>query len=162
VHTLLRVEDLNGNVLFRREPATDLTLDPIPTSILVGMLQQTVEMGTARAARAWGLKGTYAGKTGTTSDTKDAWFAGFNGRLLTVVWVGYDDNTVMGLTGGSAALPVWTDVHKKLESVYAPLDFQWPSGIELKTLSKEEILKEFPSLKNLPDTLTLVFTGWAS
>lgn len=162
VHTLLRVEDLNGNVLFARSPASDLNLDPVTTSVLVGMMEQAVEMGTARAARGWGLKGAYAGKTGTTSDTKDAWFAGFNPRLLTVVWVGYDDNTVMGLTGAGAALPVWVDLHKKFESIYEPTDFKWPSGTELRTLTREEILEKYPGLKNIPDSLTMVFTGWAS
>lgn len=162
LHTLLRVDDLSGNQIFARSPATDLTLEPIPTAVLLGMLEQSVEIGTARAARAWGLEGAYAGKTGTTSDTKDAWFAGMNGRLLTVVWVGYDDNTVMGLTGAGAALPVWTDLTKKLESVYAPEDFKWPTGVELRTVPRDEILKQFPSLKNLPEQLTLVFTNWAS
>ncbi|MBX3022602.1 MAG: transglycosylase domain-containing protein [Bdellovibrionales bacterium] len=162
VHTLRKVEDFSGNTLFSREASEDLALEPIPTAVLVGMMEQAVEFGTAKAARAWGLKGAYAGKTGTTSDTKDAWFAGFNGRLLTVVWVGYDDNTVMGLTGGGAALPVWVDMQKKLETLYQATDFQWPAGTELRTLSKEEILKQYPHLKNLPDSLTLVFTGWAS
>jgi penicillin-binding protein 1B len=162
VHTLLRVEDLNGNVIFTRQPATDLNLEPVPTAVLVGMMEQALEVGTARAARAWGLQGAYAGKTGTTSDTKDAWFAGFNGRLLTVVWVGYDDNTVMNLTGAVAALPIWVDITKKLEDVYKHEDFKWPAGVELRNLSREEVLKQYPALKNLPDQLTLVFTGWAS
>ena len=162
LHTLERVEDINGNVVFSREPARDLKLDPSATAILIGMLQQSLELGTARAARSWGLEGPYAGKTGTTSDTKDAWFAGFNGRLLTVVWIGYDDNTVMGLTGASAALPVWVSIAKRLEAFYKPDDFAWPSGVEKRQIPRDKLLEDFPDLKNLPEEVELVFKDWAS
>ena len=50
-----------------------------------------------------------AGKTGTTNDKRDAWFVGFTPELLTVVWVGLDDNQPLGLTGAQAALPIWTE-----------------------------------------------------
>jgi penicillin-binding protein 1B len=134
----------------------------VQTAVLVGMMEQSIELGTARSARAWGLNGAYAGKTGTTSDTKDAWFAGFNGRLLTVVWVGYDDNTKLGLTGAGAALPIWIDLMKKLELVYRPTDFPWPSGVEWRTIPRDEILRRFPTLKHLPDEIRLPFANWAS
>jgi penicillin-binding protein 1B len=58
-----------------------------------------------------------AGKTGTSSDTRDSWFAGFTGSYLSVVWVGYDDNRVTGLTGAAGALPVWADTLARLKSV---------------------------------------------
>jgi penicillin-binding protein 1B len=162
LHTLLRAEDTAGNVIFTRQPSTELELDPVVTGVLIGMMEQTFSVGTARAARAWGLEGPYAGKTGTTSDTKDAWFAGFNGRLLSVVWVGYDDNTVMGLTGAGAALPIWVDLSKKLQSIYKPEDFHWPPGVERRPVPREELLKQFPALKNLPEQLELTFANWAS
>jgi membrane carboxypeptidase/penicillin-binding protein len=53
-----------------------------------------------------------AGKTGTTNDMKDAWFSGFTADLLCVVWVGYDDNTPVNLSGARAALPIWVDFMK--------------------------------------------------
>jgi penicillin-binding protein 1B len=58
-----------------------------------------------------------AGKTGTSSDTHDSWFAGFTGSYLAVVWVGYDDNRATGLTGAAGALPVWVDTMASLKSV---------------------------------------------
>ena len=58
--------------------------------------------------RAAGFTLDAAGKTGTTNGLRDAWFAGFSGRLLTVVWVGCDDGHPLGLTGAEAALPIWT------------------------------------------------------
>jgi penicillin-binding protein 1B len=57
-----------------------------------------------------------AGKTGTSSDTRDSWFAGFTGSYVAVAWVGYDDNRATGLTGAAGALPVWADTLAKLRS----------------------------------------------
>ena len=55
-----------------------------------------------------------AGKSGTTNDTRDSWFAGYSGNYLAVVWLGLDDNKVTGLTGSSGALPVWSNVMQQL------------------------------------------------
>ncbi len=72
------------------------------------MLEQVMIKGTGRAARAvLPANLVVAGKSGTSSDLRDDWFAGFSGQHLAVVWVGYDDNSSTGLTGSAAALPVW-------------------------------------------------------
>jgi penicillin-binding protein 1B len=74
--------------------------------------------GTARGAAARLPQGlVIAGKTGTSSDTRDSWFAGFTGNYLSVVWVGYDDNRETGLTGAQGALPVWADTMASLKPV---------------------------------------------
>jgi penicillin-binding protein 1B len=74
--------------------------------MITKMLSAAIDEGTGRAARG-AVKGTaIAGKTGTS---RDAWFAGYTRNLVCVVWIGFDDNRQLGLTGGSAALPVWTD-----------------------------------------------------
>jgi len=73
--------------------------------------------GTGRPAAARLPRGTViAGKTGTSSDTRDSWFAGFTGSYAAVVWVGYDDNRPTGLTGAAGALPVWADTLARLKS----------------------------------------------
>jgi penicillin-binding protein 1B len=79
--------------------------------------------GTAREAAARLPHGlVIAGKTGTSSDTRDSWFAGFTGNYLAVVWVGYDDNRTTGLTGAQGALPVWADTMAALKPVsYDPV-----------------------------------------
>jgi penicillin-binding protein 1B len=77
------------------------------------MMRSVIDEGTARGARAAGLTVDAAGKTGTTNDLRDAWFAGFTSRLLAVVWVGRDDNAPLGLTGAQAALPIWTEFIKR-------------------------------------------------
>jgi penicillin-binding protein 1B len=74
--------------------------------------------GTGRDAPARLPRGLIvAGKTGTSSDTRDSWFAGFTGSYLAVVWVGYDDNRVTGLTGAAGALPIWAATLASLKSV---------------------------------------------
>lgn len=77
-----------------------------------GMMRAVFDVGTARSARRAGFWLPAAGKTGTTDDQRDAWFAGFTDDLLTVVWVGRDDNQPLGLTGAEAALPIWTEFMK--------------------------------------------------
>jgi penicillin-binding protein 1B len=73
------------------------------------LLQRVVDAGTGRGAREAGLRGAAAGKTGTTDDTRDAWFVGYTPDVVAGVWVGYDGGGRIGLTGAQAALPLWTD-----------------------------------------------------
>ena len=77
--------------------------------LVTSMLRSTLDTGTAAAARRNGFAHDAAGKTGTSNDLRDAWFAGFTPNLLAVVWVGMDDDTPLGLTGSEAALPIWTE-----------------------------------------------------
>jgi penicillin-binding protein 1B len=81
---------------------------PDTTFLVTHMLRSVVDDGTAASARRAGLRADAAGKTGTTNDLRDAWFAGFTRDLLTVVWVGLDENQSLGLSGSQAALPIWT------------------------------------------------------
>src|SRR5690606_24360847 len=69
-----------------------------------------------------------AGKSGTTNDTRDSWFAGYSGNHLAVVWLGLDDNKVTGLTGSSGALPVWTNVMKQLKQ--KPVNLRQPDEVQ--------------------------------
>jgi len=69
-----------------------------------------------------------AGKTGTTDDYRDSWFAGFSGNRLTVVWLGRDDNKPTGLSGSSGALRVWMNLMADLN--LEPLDPPLPAGVE--------------------------------
>jgi penicillin-binding protein 1B len=86
---------------------------PETTAAVREMMRAVLDEGTARSARAAGFTIDAAGKTGTTDDLRDAWFAGFAGDLLAVVWVGYDGGHSLGLTGAQAALPIWTAFMKR-------------------------------------------------
>jgi len=81
------------------------------------MLQVVMDRGTGRAARAVLPAGlVVAGKSGTSSDLRDSWFAGFSGGHLIVAWVGYDDDRPTGLTGSTGALPIWADLMGELRT----------------------------------------------
>jgi penicillin-binding protein 1B len=86
-------------------------IDPAPLYLLTAAMQDVVHQGTASGLSAY-LPTTLnvAGKTGTTNDFRDSWFAGFTGDRLAVVWVGRDDNQPAGLTGASGAMTVWGEM----------------------------------------------------
>jgi penicillin-binding protein 1B len=86
-------------------------VDPAYVTVLVSALHEVTQSGTARSLQQLLPEGlSVAGKTGTTNDLRDSWFAGFSGEHLAVVWLGRDDNQPIGLTGSSGALTVWADI----------------------------------------------------
>lgn len=88
------------------------------------MMVDVIEQGSGRSARSVLPAGlVVAGKSGTSSDNRDSWFAGFSGSHLAVTWVGYDDNSPTGLTGSSGALPVWSRLMAGLDTTswFAPM-----------------------------------------
>ncbi|MBJ9984829.1 penicillin-binding protein 1B [Acinetobacter sp. S40] len=124
------VVDANGHVLERFGLNVQQTIDPSAAYILNYGLQQVMRSGTGKAAySSLSSDLNLAGKSGTTNDTRDSWFAGYSGNHLAVVWLGLDDNKVTGLTGSSGALPVWTNVMKQLRQQPVNLrqtdDVQW-------------------------------------
>ncbi|MGH9408241.1 MAG: penicillin-binding protein 1A [Vicinamibacterales bacterium] len=110
-------------------PATRAIARPDTTFLVTNMMRSVLNEGTGAGARAQGFKADAAGKTGTTNDLRDAWFAGFTPELLTVVWVGLDDNQALGLTGAQAALPIWTQFMTRALAAHTDLSFQVPDGI---------------------------------
>ena len=92
-------------------------------------LRSVVREGTGRGVyRHLGEDFEVAGKTGTTNDGRDSWFAGFSGDLLAVTWIGHDDNTATGLTGSSGALKVWA--HFMAAASERSLGYRMPDGME--------------------------------
>ena len=92
------------------------------------MMQSVLDEGTGASARSSGFKLEAAGKSGTTNDQRDAWFVGFTPELLTVVWVGIDDNTPLGMTGSQAALPIWTSFMTRALAGRQSSTFEIPNG----------------------------------
>ncbi|MBI5040099.1 MAG: penicillin-binding protein 1B [Gammaproteobacteria bacterium] len=90
-------------------------LDADQVFLVNATLQAVATEGTAKALGArFGVDAGIAGKTGTTNDKRDSWFAGFTGNQLAVTWVGRDDNKSMGLSGASGAVPIWSDYMAEL------------------------------------------------
>ncbi|HVR08241.1 MAG TPA: penicillin-binding transpeptidase domain-containing protein, partial [Thermoanaerobaculia bacterium] len=108
LHGLDTVRDRNGILLAGEELPPPRRVLAAPTAYLVtSLLQGAVDHGTASAVRRQGLADPVAGKTGTTSDRRDSWFAGYSADRVTVVWLGYDDDSGTRLSGATAAVPLW-------------------------------------------------------
>lgn len=126
--SILRIEDRNGNVLYRHEIAAKRVYDPDKIYTLVNMMKGVLLRGTGQAAYVPGYD--IAGKTGTTSDYRDAWFMGFTPNLLTVCWVGNDDNSKMvEMTGGWIPAQMWKAFMEFALPKYPKEYFPFPRGL---------------------------------
>jgi penicillin-binding protein 1A len=103
-----------GEVLFEAKPASvgdgaTRVLDARTAFVMDSMLQEVTKTGTAASARVKLGRSDIAGKTGTTNDSHDAWFAGYNPKIVAIAWIGFDKPTSLGdrETGGGLALPMW-------------------------------------------------------
>jgi len=103
---------------------------PETTFVVTDMMRSVLTSGTGAGARAAGFQRVAAGKSGTTNDLRDAWFVGFTPDLLTVVWVGRDDNRSLGLSGTQAALPIWTRFMRRALAGRPEEQFTRPDGVQ--------------------------------
>jgi penicillin-binding protein 1B len=116
--------------LARYPLSVEQVIEPGPMALLNYGLQEVVRSGTARVLRGRFPEGMrVSGKTGTTDDYRDSWFAGYAGGYLTVVWLGRDDNQPVGLSGASGATLVWADIMRRLD--LHSEEFPLPLDIEL-------------------------------
>jgi penicillin-binding protein 1B len=137
--TILQVADERRRVLEQHHAAVPERVVREESAFLVtDMLRSVLNEGTGAGARGLGFTADAAGKTGTTNDYRDAWFAGFTPDLLCIVWVGFDDNTPVGLSGTRAALPIWVDFMKVALGGRKPTPFPAPpEGIVFVDIDRE-------------------------
>jgi penicillin-binding protein 1B len=115
----------------------DQIIQPASAYVITDMLEGVVDHGTARAARGAIKNTAMAGKTGTS---RDGWFVGYTPNLVCAVWIGFDDNKQLGLTGAEAALPVWTDFMKSAVDVrpeWGGSFFAKPDGVTIVEVDPE-------------------------
>jgi penicillin-binding protein 1B len=126
-----KVVDRQGQIIERRPMAVERAVSPEAAYLVTHLMEGVIDYGTARGVREHGFTRPAAGKTGTTNDARDAWFAGFTPELLAVVWVGFDDSEALGLTGADAAVPIWTDFMQRATAAAPPSTFRPPTGVAL-------------------------------
>jgi penicillin-binding protein 1A len=125
---ITRVTDDDGTVVGEWKPSFERALDPAVAYVVTNMLETVVQFGTGRRALALGRP--VAGKTGTTNESRDAWFVGYSPDLLAGVWVGYDADRSLGReTGGRAALPIWVEFMQAALADRPPVEFPRPRGV---------------------------------
>jgi len=129
LRTILAVTDHQQKVLQRYPLTVVQAADPAAVFCLSTTMQEICNTGTGKRLRHL-LPDTLtvAGKTGTTDQLKDSWFAGFSGSHVAVAWVGHDDNSPTGLTGSTGALQVWAETMKRITTT--PLDLSPPPNID--------------------------------
>jgi penicillin-binding protein 1B len=134
LQSVYAVTDKHGKELSRSEIEVERNVQQAPLSLVNYTLSEITRQGTARRLSGE-LDFSVAGKTGTSDDLRDSWFAGFSGELVSVVWMGYDDNSPTGLTGSSGAMRVWSrQMQKIIHQDYQP---RFTGAIEFHLIDHE-------------------------
>jgi penicillin-binding protein 1B len=136
LRAMLHVTSGDDSVKPKVEPGPEVAR-PAAAYLVTHMMRSVLNEGTGAGARARGLTVDAAGKSGTTNDLRDAWFVGFTPELLTVVWVGLDNNQPLGLSGSQAALPIWTSFMKNALAGHGSSSFEAPDGVSFIEIDRD-------------------------
>ncbi|MCF6187780.1 MAG: penicillin-binding protein 1B [Desulfobulbaceae bacterium] len=129
LRAILAVTDRQNQLLQRYPLTIEQAADPAAVFCLSTALQEVTRTGTGHSLQQLLPPGlAVAGKTGTTDELRDSWFAGFSNSHVAVAWVGRDDNSPTGLTGATGALRIWADIMAGIST--DPLDLQPPANID--------------------------------
>src|SRR5262245_22040657 len=148
--TIVSVEDADGDVVHSVDVETTRVLSEDSAFQMVTLLQDVVARGTGSAARAYGVRGEVGGKTGTTNESRDAWFVGFSSAVVAGVWVGFDQPQTIreGGSGAALALPIWSDFMRRTSARLRSSPFAAPADLhphELCRLSYQRPLDGCPT-----------------
>jgi penicillin-binding protein 1B len=107
--------------------------------VMNDILKDVFRYGTGARARSLGFDhvGTYAGKSGTTNNYRDAWFVGYSPRVLTLVWIGFDDSKSVRLAGSEACLPIWTTHMNRIDGLIDDVDWKRPETVSMREIDPE-------------------------
>ncbi|HEX7191080.1 MAG TPA: transglycosylase domain-containing protein [Thermoanaerobaculia bacterium] len=132
LRTIRYVTNDRGKVISAGDDVKPVQVFPARDAfILVNTMKGPIDRGTAYVVRRMGFKKIAAGKTGTTNDKRDAWFIGFTPQTLALTWVGFDDNTPIGLAGGEGAAPIWGRYMLQVANTQPNADFAVPPGVSM-------------------------------
>lgn len=127
--SILAVATKEGKLLENREVRMKRVAPADLTYVMNDVLKDVLVYGTAARVRSLGFKREFAGKTGTTNDYKDAWFVGYSPRILTLVWLGFDDGKSLRLSGSDAAVPIWASYMNRIVGMIPDAEFRRPDTV---------------------------------
>lgn len=131
LRSIRAVNAADGKALQSYPLTVNQAIDPAATFVTNTILQEVMRSGTGHSVYSYmPANMALVGKTGTTNQLRDSWFAGFSGDFLAVVWVGRDDNKSTGLTGGGGALQIWAEMMRQISK--KPVVLVPPDNVELK------------------------------
>ena len=123
------VVERDGNLLESRNVKMKRVAPAGACYVMNDVLKDVFDYGTAGRARSLGFEDEFAGKTGTTNNYRDAWLIGYSPRILTLVWVGFDDGKSVRLAGGDACVPIWTRHMNRIDGLIPDVDWRRPEDV---------------------------------
>ena len=127
--SILAVSTREGKLLESREVKMKRVAPASVCYVMNDILKDVFTYGTASKARLLGFDRPFAGKTGTTSNYRDAWFIGYSPRILNLVWIGFDDGHSVRLAGGDACVPIWTQHMNRIAGLVPNVDWHRPDDV---------------------------------
>jgi penicillin-binding protein 1B len=146
----------DGSVEESAAPRSRAVLDPRVAFLVTSLMEDVINRGTGASVRSLGFTAPAAGKTGTS---RDGWFAGFTSNLLCVIWIGFDDNRDLGLSGSQVAAPLWADFMKRaveLPRYRNTQPFDPPPGVMAESIDPRSGQLATPAC---PETVTEYFVS---
>jgi penicillin-binding protein 1B len=134
---LKAVVDENSHVLERRHLKIERLISPSKAFMITSLLRGVVKNGTGRTLANKGISWPVAAKTGTTNNSRDAWFIGYTPDILALVWVGFDNGDTIKATGAQAALPIWAELMKAIPHQISHKEFRVPDGIVTRMICSD-------------------------
>ena len=140
---ILNVLDAQGSPAYEARPRADRALSEATAFQVLSMLRDVMDYGTGTPARSLGVGFPVGGKTGTTSEFKDAWFVGFSSAVVAGVWVGFDQPATIAPDAYAArvALPIWADFMRRTARLARPQEFAVPEGLREVELCHETFFR---------------------
>jgi penicillin-binding protein 1B len=132
--SILAVATRDGKLLESREVKMRRVAPANICYVMNDILKDVLVYGSGAKARALGFDRPFAGKTGTTSNYHDAWFIGYSPRILSLVWIGFDDAHSVRLTGGDACVPIWTSYMNRVIGTVPDVDWKRPDDVVERTI----------------------------
>ena len=135
--SILAVSKNDGTLLESREVKMRRVAPAGLCYVMNDILKDVFTYGTAGKARLLGFQRSFAGKTGTTSNYRDAWFIGYSPRILSLVWIGFDDGHSVRLAGGDACVPIWTTYMNRVVGLVPDVDWRRPEDVVERDIDPE-------------------------
>ena len=142
--SILAVVTRDGKLLETRNAKMKRVAPASVTYVMNDILKDVFRYGTAGRARSLGFQHEYAAKTGTTNNYRDAWIIGYSPRILSLVWIGFDDGHSVRLAGGDACLPIWAKHMNRIDGLIADVDWKRPEDVTQREIDPQSGLLATP------------------